>query len=116
MKVLLDHNIPAQLKSLLADHETFTARELSWDALENGDLLAAAQAAGFDVMVTGDQSLVYQQNNSRRSIGLVILTRTKRRLLETHYGIIIQALDRVRPGSYESVTIPNERPGMRTVK
>ncbi len=57
MRVLLDHNVPRQLRRLLTGHEVRTAREMGWDALENGDLLDAAQAGGFEIVMTGDKKL-----------------------------------------------------------
>jgi hypothetical protein len=57
LKVLLDHNLPRQLKAPLGMHEVFAAREMRWDALSNGELIHAAEVEGFQVMVTGDQNL-----------------------------------------------------------
>ena len=51
MKVLLDHNMAVQISTLLIGHEVFTAKEMLWDLLENGDLLGAAEEHGFNVMV-----------------------------------------------------------------
>ena len=59
MKVLLDHHVPAQLKRMLPGHFTSAARQMRWERLKNGDLLAVAEAAGFEAPVTGDQSLFY---------------------------------------------------------
>jgi hypothetical protein len=60
LKVLLDHNVPVQLKPLLEGHSVSTARAVRWDRLAKGDLIAAAEAAGFVAMITGDQNIVYQ--------------------------------------------------------
>ncbi len=106
MKVLLDHNVPAQLKPLLKDHTTSTARELGWDRLANGGLLSAAEAAGFGILITGDRNLAYQQNNSRRSVSLVVVTDTKLRVILTYFQEISAALSRASPGSYEVVSPP----------
>ena len=80
---------------------------MQWHRLSNGDLLAMAEADGFQVMVTGDQNLSYQQNNLKRIIGLVVLTQTKRKLLIEAQQDILKAIERVLPGSYEMVTVLN---------
>jgi hypothetical protein len=59
VKVLLDNNVPVPLRRHLPDHEVYSARQMGWAELSNGDLLAAAEANGFDVMVTGDKNLSY---------------------------------------------------------
>jgi hypothetical protein len=74
LKVLLDENIPHDLRQYLRHHETFTAVYLGWAGLKNGQLLAAAEREGFDVMVTGDLSLTHQQNLVGRRIGIVSLS------------------------------------------
>ncbi len=116
MKVLLDHNVPVQLKEFLEGHSAFSARELGWDRLKNGDLMAAAEIAGFDVMVSGDQNISYQHNHSARAISLVILTQTKRRMVLAHHRMIGDAVSRCLLGSFELVTIPGGRRGMRAVE
>jgi len=109
LKVLLDHNLPRQLKPLLVGHDVFTAREMRWDGLSNGNLLAAAEGAGFEVMVTGDQNLTYQQNDLKRVIGLVVLTEIDRRLLVGQEALVLTAIERSTTGSYELVVIPNPK-------
>lgn len=73
MRVLLDEQLPRQLAPLLADHEVRTVRQQSWAGLTNGALLDVAEAAGFSVLVTGDQNLQFQQNLTNRQIGVVVL-------------------------------------------
>jgi hypothetical protein len=116
LKVLLDHNVPVQLKPLLEGHSTSTAREMQWDRLANGDLLAAAEAAAFDVLITGDQNIAYQHDNSRRIISLVVISQTRRKLVLAHNEAITEAITRARPGSYERVPIPTRRRGIRAVE
>ena len=66
MKVLLDENLDHRLRKHLGSHEVFTASFPGWDGLKNGKLLEAAEMAGFEVLVTGDQTLCYEQNLSER--------------------------------------------------
>lgn len=113
MKVLLDHNLPKQLKPLLLGHDVITARDMRWDGLSNGNLLASAEAAGFGAMVTGDQNLSYQQNNLKRTMALIVLTEIDRKLLVGHGDLILSALDRSTAGGYELVQIPNPKKSQR---
>lgn len=108
MKVLLDHNISEHLKPLLASHTVFAAYDRRWDGwdqLRNGHLLRAAEADLFDVMVTGDKKMFYQQNNRTRLISLVVLSTNKWKILEQQAEIISHAISRAQPGSYEYVTL-----------
>ena len=73
MKVLFDQGTPVPLRRYLADHNVATAAELEWSQLTNGELLAAATEAGFEVFVTTDQNLRYQQNLKNRTIAIVVL-------------------------------------------
>jgi hypothetical protein len=71
VRILFDQGTPAPLRSHLAPHQVSTAFELNWGQLKNGDLLSEAEKAGFDVLVTTDQNLKYQQNLSSRRIAVV---------------------------------------------
>ncbi len=66
MRVLFDQGPPAPLRTALVGHEVETAYEQGWSTLKNGDLLLVAEEHGFDVLVTTDMNLRYQQNLSAR--------------------------------------------------
>ena len=68
MKVLLDENLPHRLRHRLGSHEVSTVSYMGWAGLKNGELLKAAEAAGFEVLVTGDQTLPYEQNLAERRL------------------------------------------------
>ena len=74
MKILFDANTPAPLARFLQGHEVVRADELGWQGLENGALLDAAEQAGFDLLLTCDQNVRYQQNFASRKLALVILS------------------------------------------
>ena len=74
MRILLDQNTPAPLRYALIGHQVETAYERGWSELSNGKLIAEAESAGFDVLITSDQSIPYQQNWSGRKLGLLILS------------------------------------------
>ena len=74
MLVLFDNGTPRTLARYLIDHHTVTeARARGWEELENGDLLKAAEDAGFEVLVTTDKNIRYQQNLTNRKIAIVVL-------------------------------------------
>ena len=69
MRILFDNGAPRQLRSRLFGHVVEEAREHGWDGLSNGDLLDRAEEAGFEVLITTDQAIRYQQNMSNRQGG-----------------------------------------------
>ena len=74
MRVPFDANTPAPLARFLRGHEVVRADELGWQGLENGALLDAAEEAGFDLLLTCDQNVRYQQNLTGRKLALLILS------------------------------------------
>jgi len=77
VRVLLDENLPHNLRTNLLGHEVVTASYMGWNGIANGQLLLVAEGRGFDVLVTGDNNLAYQQNLSGRKISVVTLSATK---------------------------------------
>ena len=71
MLVLFDQGTPVPIANSLIGHSVETVRQRSWDTLANGELLRVAEQAGFDVLVTTDKNLTYQQNLKGRKIGIV---------------------------------------------
>jgi putative NIF3 family GTP cyclohydrolase 1 type 2 len=92
----------------LPHHTVRTAFQEGWAMLANGDLLTAAEAAGFDVFVTTDKNLRYQQDLSKRRIAVVVLGHAQWPWLEPHAFLVVAAIDRATPGGYEEVAIPVE--------
>ena len=103
MKVLLDENMPHALRPCLPGHEVVTAAYAGWAGVQNGDLLTLAEEAGFNVLVTGDSNLSYQQNIAARRIVLVLVTDQRWFVLKEHLDGIVAAVDRALPGSFEVV-------------
>jgi len=81
MRVILDENLPHQLRAHLAKHETATTVYMGWGGFKNGALLKAAEDSGFDVLVTGDLSIERQQNLRAGSSPLFHFPRTTGALL-----------------------------------
>lgn len=89
----------------LSGHTVEEARAHGWDALTNGELLAAAEAAGFDVFVTTDGNLRYQQNLSGRKLAIVVLTKARWRLIRLKLEAIQLAVSAVKPGDLVEIDI-----------
>lgn len=75
--------------------------------MKNGDLLRAAEEAAFDVFITSDKNIRYQQNLTNRKLAIVVLSRGRWRLVRQRLGAIVAAVDAATPGSYTEVEIPN---------
>jgi hypothetical protein len=73
MLILFDHGTPAPLSTFLTGHTVQKAKDMGWDTLSNGDLLKAGEAAGFEILLTTDKNIQYQQNLTGRKIALVVL-------------------------------------------
>ena len=80
--------------------------ELNWSTLENGELLATAEAAGFDVFLTTDKNLKYQQNLASRSIAIVVLGTTSWPRIKAAVESVAAAVDAAERGTYEEVVVP----------
>ena len=103
MKVLLDQNLDHRLRKHLVSHEVFTASYKGWEAPKNGNLLDAAEQDGFDVLVTGDQSLSDEQNLIGRRLAVVALSAIEWRIVKDYLQRIIVAVDRAAPGTFQTV-------------
>lgn len=102
-RVLLDENIPIALRRLLKTYEARHVHDLGWAGLSNGRLIATAEQAGFDMMITADQSLRYQQNLKGSRLALVVLNSNNWPLIRRHVDAITAALLRAEPGKVEEV-------------
>jgi len=99
VKLLLDESLPRRLKPLFAEHETRTVPEMGWQGMKNGELIRLA-ASEFDVFVTADQNLQYQQNLAGVDIGIIVLAAHTTRLddLRPLVPAVLHALESIRPG------------------
>lgn len=105
-RILFDHCVPKPLRRQLSGGEVRTCFEQGWATLRNGELLAAAEAAGFDVFLTADQSLRYQQNLAARRIAIIELPTNRLSMLPSLVPALLEAVKRATPGSYESIPLP----------
>jgi hypothetical protein len=104
MQILFDQGTPVPLREHLADHTVATAFELGWSTLKNGELLAAAEDS-FDVFITTDQQIRYQQNLSGRKLAIVVLPTTSWPRLRTCIPQIREAVESCKPGEYREVSL-----------
>lgn len=101
--ILFDHSVPAPLHAYLKEHAVTEARDRGWDRLSNGELLDAAEAAGFEVLVTADKNIRYQQNLTRRRIAIVELGTPRWPVVLRHVERVVAAVSAATATSY---TIP----------
>ena len=73
MRILLDEQLPRQLAPTLTGHDSRTVQQETWAGLKNGVLLTKTEESGFSVLLTGDWNLGFQQNISKRRLGVVVL-------------------------------------------
>jgi hypothetical protein len=106
MRILFDHGTPAPLRHFLAGHTVKKAKDLGWDTLTNGDLLKAAEAASFQVLITTDKNIRYQQNLSSCALAIIVLGIPQWPILRPHVDRVIAAVNAAKPGTYCEVEIP----------
>ena len=106
MRVLFDNGTPRGVAKALSDHVVEEARSRAWDTLGNGELLQAAETAGFDVLLTTDRNIRYQQNLAGRTIAIVVLGKARWRLIRNNLPAISAAVEAATPGSVTEVEIP----------
>jgi predicted nuclease of predicted toxin-antitoxin system len=101
MRVLLDENLNWRLKRDLPGHEVESVPLLGWAGIQNGTLLRKAAESGFEVLLTMDSNMEYQQNLSIQSIAVIVLRAQSNRLAETQPLMpkVLVALTEVKPGS-----------------
>lgn len=111
MKILFDQATPVPIRLYLKGHLIRTAAQQGWDKLRNGDLLNAAEEAGFDLLLTTDKNIGYQQNLTGRKISIIVLALQQWPQLRPHIQLVIEAVNVATPGSYIEVEMrsPHDR-------
>jgi predicted nuclease of predicted toxin-antitoxin system len=100
VRILFDQGVPAPLRHWLAVHTVETAYERGWSTLTNGDLIRAAEGEGFQVFVTTDGNLKYQQNLAGRRIAIVAILSTSWPKMQRRAEAIAAAIAGASPGAY----------------
>ena len=110
MKILFDQGVPKPLQTHLAGHEVRRAFQLGWADKKNGELLAVAEQAGFDVLVTTDQNLLHQQNLRGRKMAVFILGRGNWPEIKPHAEKIAAEINSIRqPGVHFFAIEPDNK-------
>jgi len=108
MKVLLDECVPRPLAKALSGHEVSTVQEAGWDGVGNGELLQHAEGR-FDVFITADKNLRYQQKLRNRRIGIIELPTNDWSALKNLGASVMEALQALRPdNNYIEIQLPEE--------
>jgi hypothetical protein len=102
---------PSGITRSLAGHEVTEAIERVWDRISNGELLTIAETAGFDLLLTTDKNIRFQQNLRGRKIAIVVLGNSAWRTVRKHLDQVAAVVNAATPGSYAEVQIPFEYTG-----
>jgi hypothetical protein len=108
MLILFDQATPVPLRPYLKGHVVRTAAQQGWDRLRNGDLIGAAEAAGFNMLLTTDRNMRYQQSLAGKKIAVLVLSRQQWGQLRPHVQLVVDAVNAAAPGSFAEVEIPVE--------
>ena len=106
MRVLFDQGTPVPLRALLNNHVVTTVFELGWSRLQNGELLLQAEQAGYELFVTTDQNLRYQQNIADRSLAIAVPMAASWPRVERHAAQVVAQIDALSVGGYAEILIP----------
>ena len=106
MRILFDQGTPVPLRTFLKGHTVSVAADQGWDRLRNGELLATAERAGFDLLLTTDKNMRYQQNLKDRRIAIVVIGHSQWPALRPHAHRVVEAIATATKGSYSEVEIP----------
>jgi hypothetical protein len=108
MLILFDHGTPSPLSSFLTGHTVKKTKDLGWDTLSNGELLTAAEKAAFEIFLTTDKNIRYQQNLADRNIAIVVLGNSRWPLVRLYVDRVVAAVAAAKPGTYTEVEIPDQ--------
>lgn len=106
MLVLFDQGVPLPLRRYLRAYNVRLAKQEGWENLVNGKLLAAAEDAGFDLLLTTHRNMSYQQNLAGRRIAVRVLGMQQWPALRPHVSLVVKALEDVLPGTFAVIEIP----------
>ena len=108
MRILFDNGTPKPISACLTGHQVTYARQIGWHQLENGELIRRAERAGYDLLLSTDKNIRYQQNLTGRKISIVVLGNSQWPIVRLHLDIIASTVNAASPGSYAEVEIPFE--------
>lgn len=105
MKILLDECVPWPMHKLLTGHDCNTAQKCGWGGVKNGELLGLAELNGFELFITADQNIRYQQNLSGRAICILELSSNKLRDIEAAAALLRTTIAKMKTGDFIQLRI-----------
>ena len=105
MRILFDQGTPVPLRRHLTRHVVDTAFECGWSSLHNGELLDVAEQEGYDLLITTDQNLRYQQHLADRQLAIIVLLSTSWPRIQLRIDTIQAAVESIMPGGYQEIAI-----------
>ena len=105
MRILLDECVPWPMHKVLAGHECTTAQKRGWGGTKNGDLLRLAESE-FDLFITSDQNIRYQQNIAGRRLPILELSTNDLRRIQAAESLILAVVTTIQPGEFRQLAIP----------
>jgi hypothetical protein len=105
MRILFDQGTPVPLRQHLTGHLVDTAFERGWSTLSNGEILDVAEHERYDLLITTDQNLRYQQQLAARQLAIIVLLSTSWPRIQRRIEAIQAAVERVVPGGYEEIAM-----------
>jgi hypothetical protein len=106
MRILFDLGTPVPLRRSLDAHEVATAYELGWSTVTNGDLIRLAEQEGYELLITTDTNLRYQQNLENRNIAILVLTTTSWPRIRLVAARVVTVIETMQDRSYQELEIP----------
>ncbi len=97
VRILIDESLPRYLKQMLAEHQPLTVQEMGWAGIKNGDLLAKAESR-FDVFLTADKNLRYQQNIQGHDLAVIVFPSNRLSVVQSLADRLSGALGMIEPG------------------
>ena len=107
MRILIDESLPRYLKRMLSAYEADTVQELNWQGTKNGALLARAEGL-YEVFLTADKNLRYQQNQQGRTLVIIEFPSNKLSIVKALESALLEALNQITEGDYVTLSYPKE--------
>src|SRR5947207_15517801 len=105
MRILLDECLPVPMRDIFISHECTAVSDRGWKGIKNGELLRLAEAQ-FDLFITADQNIRYQQNLSGRLISIVELSTNDLRRILAAAPLLQAAIEKIKSGEFRQLEIP----------
>ena len=106
MQILFDQGTPAPLRRFLTAHDVSTAYEQGWSTVTNGDLIRLAEQQGYELLITTDTNLRYQQNLKTRALAILVLSTTSWPRIRSAAELVVVEVAGIRAGEYCELRIP----------